>query len=64
MFKVYFKKHWHIHFLNRLSVYWEPYLTTVTSEYWTGHKRKRVLRIGNLTVWIKSPTPEGEKEKE
>jgi len=47
------KSGWMLHLFNSLSVYKEVYLTSVTTEYWSGHSRKRVLKFGNVTVWIK-----------
>ena len=53
MIQIYFQRQWHVHIFNRLSFYWEPYLTTVKSEYWKGHSRKRIARFGDLTLWIR-----------
>jgi hypothetical protein len=44
--------------IGKLSFYLEPYLTDVKTEYWNGSRRKRVLKIKNLTVWIADQTEE------
>jgi hypothetical protein len=42
-----------IHFFDRLAIYSHPYMKEVDSEYWTGHRRKKVLTVGIFTLWIR-----------
>ena len=42
-----------ISFLNRLSIYWDPYMHTVDSEYWWGYHRKKIATFDSLTIWVR-----------
>lgn len=42
-----------IHLFNRFSVYSDPYMLTVSTEYWKGFRRKKILTLGTLTVWVR-----------
>lgn len=51
----------HIHLLNRFSIYWDPYMHTVESEYWTGYNRRKILTLGKYTFWVRDRAARGEK---
>jgi hypothetical protein len=42
------------HIFNRISFYFHPYMKTVNAEYWNGFRRKKILEIGNFTVWVRN----------
>lgn len=42
-----------IHFFDRVSIYSHPALSEVNTEYWRGHRRKKVVSIGKLTFWTR-----------
>lgn len=54
----------HIHFFNYISVYWCNYLKTVTDEYWLGYERKRIFKLGKLTVWVRDNKKSSHLSKE
>ena len=42
------------HLLNRLSIYTDPYMLIVKTEYWTGFRRKKIATFFNkYTIWIR-----------
>lgn len=43
-----------LHFFNYLSIYWCNYLKNETKEYWTGYRRKRLIKVGKLTLWVRA----------
>lgn len=57
MIQIYFKKHWHVHFFNRLSIYCDPYMKSINYEYWNDFNRKKVAEFGRITVWVREDKP-------
>ena len=57
MIQIYFKKHWHVHFFNRLSIYYDPYMKNINYEYWNGFNRKKFAEFGTITVWVREDKP-------
>jgi hypothetical protein len=49
-----FRGGWMLHLLNRLSIYKCPYLARCTTEHWLGFRRRRVLKVGRITVWVRA----------
>lgn len=47
------KTYWYFQILNLFSIYCCDYMTKVTREYWLGHNRKRILKLGLITLWKK-----------
>lgn len=43
-----------IHLFNFISFYLSSDLATVKEEYWLGFRRKRILKLGKLTIWIRN----------
>lgn len=43
----------HFSLFNRLSIYWDSFMHTVNTEYWRGHRRKKVATVGPLTIWTR-----------
>lgn len=42
------------HLFNRFSAYRDPYMKTVQTEYWQGHRRKKIATIGRWTFWVRA----------
>lgn len=42
-----------LHFFDRIAIYKCSYLVMETKEYWTGHQRKRIAKLGSFTVWMR-----------
>lgn len=40
--------------VGKFSFYWCDYLKTQTTEYWSGFNRKRIFKLGKVTVWMQS----------
>jgi hypothetical protein len=45
--------YFYISFFNNLEIFRCIYRTTVKTEYWEGYRRKRILKIGRITVWVR-----------
>jgi len=43
-----------IHFFDRLAIYFHPYMLEVNTEYWVGHRRRKILTIGRFTFWVRT----------
>lgn len=47
---------WHL--FDRIALYRCAYLATVRREYWSGHYRSRLLKIGSFSLWMRN-NPKG-----
>lgn len=54
MIKISFgKSKTYIHFFNTFSIYWCGFEKTEKTEYWAGHRRKRIFKAGKFTFWLR-----------